>query len=117
MENDNEAKFMLADLMLSNLYLIPKIIGMDVQKYDMWHSSSLGDIDYFEEIPAQVKERIKESEIQWMKDLYQSFEFRRIRERYIEIFKQLQHTKEIEKRRKLLNESYTLLDSLQPKVN
>jgi hypothetical protein len=115
MKNDNEAKFMLADLMLSNLYLIPKIIGIDVQKYDIWHSSSLGDIDYVEEIPGEVRERIKESEIQWMKELYQSFEFRRIRERYVEISKQLQHTKEIEKRRKLLNESYALLDSLEPK--
>ena len=117
MKDDDEAKIMLADLMLSNLYLIPKIIGIDVQKYDMWHSSSLEDIDYVEEIPAEVRERIKESEIQWMNELYQSFEFRRIRERYIEIFKQLQHTKEIEKRRKLLNESYALLDSLQPKAS
>lgn len=115
MKDDNEAKNMLADLMLSNLYLIPKIIGIDVRKYDMWHSSNLSDIDYVEEIPAQVRESIKESDVQWINELYQSFEFRRIRKRYIEIFKQLQHTKEIEKRRKLLNESYTLLDSLQPK--
>ena len=117
MKNDNEAKSVLADLMLSNIYLIPKIIGIDVQKYDMWHSSNIGDIDYVEEIPVEVRERIKESEIQWIKELYQSFDFRRIRKRYIEIFKQLQHTKEIEKRRKLLNESYGLLDSLQPKTS
>jgi hypothetical protein len=115
MNDDNEAKMMLADLMLSNLYLIPKIIGIDVREYDMWHSSNFSDIDYFEEIPAQVRESIKETDIQWMNELYQSFEFRSIRKRYIEIFKQLQNTKEIEKRRKLLNESYTLLDSLQLK--
>ncbi len=117
MKNDNEARIMLADLMLSNLYLIPKIIGIDVQKYDMWHSSNLEDIDYVEEIPAEVIERLNESEIQWMNVLYQSVEFLRIRERYIEIFKKLQHTKEIEKRRKLLNESYALLNSLQPETS
>ncbi len=117
MKNDNEAKSVLADLMLSNLYLIPKIIGIDVQKYDMWHSSNLKDIDYLEEIPEQVRGRIKDSEIQWMNELYHSVEFRRIRERYVEIFKKLQHTKEIEKRRKLLNESYALLNSLQPETS
>jgi hypothetical protein len=117
MKNNNEAKSVLADLMLSNLYLIPKIIGIDVQKYDMWHSSNLEDISYVEEIPKQVRDRIKDSGIQWMNELYHSVEFRRVRELYFEIFKKLQHTKEIEKRRKLLTESYALLDSLQSKTS
>ena len=116
MKNDDEAKHMLAELMLSNLYLIPNIIGLDVQKYDIWHSSNFGDIDYVEYIPAEVRESIKESEIQWMDTSYNSFEFRRIRKRYIELFHELQHTKELEKRKILLNESYSLLDILHQKV-
>ncbi len=79
MENDNEAKYMLGELMLSNLYLIPHIIGQDVQKYDIWHSSNYEHIDYVEYIPKEVRENIKQSEIQWMNNLYNSFEFRRIR--------------------------------------
>jgi len=112
MKNDDEAKNMLAELMLSNLYMIPSIIRLDVHKYDIWHSSNLEDIDYVEYIPAEVKESIKESEIQWIDTLYNSFEFCRIRKRYIEIFHELQHTKELEKRKDLLNESYSLLDIL-----
>ena len=115
MKNNDEAKHMLAELMLSNLYLIPNIIGLDVQKYDIWHSSNFEDIDYVEYIPAEVRESIKESEIQWMDTLYNSFEFRRIRKRYIEIFHELQHTKELEKRKDLLKESYSLLDILHQK--
>jgi len=117
MKDDDEAKQMLADLMLSNIYLIPNIIGLDVLKYDIWHSSNLADIDYVEYIPSEVRESIKESEILWMDQLYNSFEFRRIRKRYIEIYNELQHTKELEKRRKLLNESRTLLGILHPKTN
>ena len=115
MENDDEAKHVLAELMLSNLYLIPNIIGLDVQKYDIWHSSNFEYIDYVEYIPAEVRASIKESEIQWMNTLYNLFEFRRIRKRYIEIFHELQHTKELEKRKDLLNESYSLIDILNQK--
>jgi hypothetical protein len=112
MKNDDEARYMLAELMLSNLYLIPNIIGLDVQKYDIWHSSNFEDIDYVGHIPAEVRKSIKESEIKWMDTLYNSFEFRRIRKRYIEIFHELQRTKELEKRKDLLNESYFLLNIL-----
>ncbi len=114
MKDDAGARYALADLMLSNLYMIPHLIGLDIQKYDMWHSSNLEDIDYVEYIPEEIRECIQPSEIEWMSGLYHSFEFRRIRERYIAIFQALQHTKEIEKRKRLLNESRSLLDSLAP---
>ena len=109
---DNEAKYKLAELMLSNLYLIPHLIDQDVQKYDIWHSSNYEYIDYVEYIPEEVKNNIKQSEIQWMNTLYHSFEFRRIRKRYIEIYDELQHTKDLDERKSLLKESYSLLDTL-----
>lgn len=115
MKNEDEAKQMLADAMLSNLYLIPSIIGQEVKEYDMWHSSNYEDIDYVEYVPGEVKESIGDSDKQWMGGLFDSFEFRRIRKRYVEIYHELQHTKEIEKRTRLLNESYSLLDILRIK--
>ncbi len=45
-----------------------------------------------------------------MKGLYDSFELHRIRKRYIEIYRDLKDTKDIESRKKLLNESYSLLN-------
>jgi hypothetical protein len=113
MEKENEAKHKLADLMLSNLYLIPKIIGLDVQEYDIWHSSNYEHIDFVEYIPEAVRKNIKQSEIQWMESLYNSFEFRRIRKQYIEIYHKLQHTDNLEKRKALLNESYSLPGSIR----
>ena len=109
MENDDEAEYMLAELMLSNLYIIPLIIGRDVKEYNMWHSSTDAFADYFEYIPAEVLKSIKETEVMWMIGLYDSLKFNRIRKRYIEIFRDLKDTKDMESRKKLLNESYSLL--------
>ena len=112
MGKNGEAKYKLAELMLSNLYLIPYIIGQDVQEYDIWHSSSDEHIDYVSYLPEEVRKKIKQREIEWMKTLYDSLEFRRIRKRYIEIYHELQNIKELEARKILLNESYSLLDGL-----
>ena len=116
MNKDEEAKSMLGELMLSNLYLIPHLFDEDAQDYDIWHSSNYENNGYVEYVPEEVRSSIKEDEIQWMKVLYESLDFRRIRKRYIEIYHELKNTKELRLRKVLLNESYGLLDSL-PKTN
>ncbi len=35
----DEARYRLADLMLSNLYMIPHLLGRPVEPLDIWHSS------------------------------------------------------------------------------
>ena len=112
MGKTREAKLKLADLMLSNLYIIPQIIGRKIKPYDIWHSSSDSYIDYIDYLPQKIKKSIQKNEIEWMKTLYDSSEFSRIRKRYIEIFHELQNVKDIESRRVLLDESYSLLNHL-----
>ncbi len=107
-----EAKQMLAETMLSNLYLIPRLLGQAVEEYDIWHSSNYENIAYIEYLPKEVRDSMNEFDFQWMNALYESFEFRRIRQRYIKIYHDLKNTKDIEKREHLLNESYSLLESL-----
>lgn len=107
-----EARYMLASLMLSNLYMIPRIIDEDIQEYDIWHASNLTYLDYVQYVPKRVLESIQPDDIEWMKTLYESFEFRRIRKRYIEIYHDLLHLHDVQTRRPLVTEAYTLLDSL-----
>ncbi|HOZ48230.1 MAG TPA: hypothetical protein PLO37_23155 [Candidatus Hydrogenedentes bacterium] len=117
MGKDKEARRMLADLMLSNLYMIPQIASENMQPYDMWHASDLAFIDYVEHVPVEVLDSIRQDEIEWMKTLYDSFEFRRIRKRHIEIYRELLHTRAVEARRPLVREAYSLLDSLVESVD
>ena len=112
MGKDAEARRMLADTMLSNLYIIPQIVEEEIQKYDMQHFSNLEFIDYITYMPDEVWENISQDEIEWMKSLYDSSEFRRIRQRCIEIRRELKDAKGIEKRRPLVEEENSLLDTL-----
>lgn len=112
MENVAEAKHMLAELMLSNLYLIPKLLGEDVEEYDIWHSSNYEHLNYFDYIPEELIALVSPEDLTWISEQYQSFVFRRIRKKYIEVYGQLKHVKELEKRKALLKESRSLMDYL-----
>lgn len=113
MKHMDEGKYMLADLMLSNLYIIPKVLGLDIKKYDIWHSSSDEFIDYFDYIPNEVLESLSEEDKNWIEESYDSFVFKRIRQRYIEIYHNLLTIKDSEERGQILEESYSLLDQLK----
>ncbi len=113
MDNQSEAKYALADLMLSNLYMIPRILGKTVQKYDVWHSSNYEFLDYFDYTPDEVLDALTSEDINWIKELYDSFIFQRIRQRYIEIYGELKTVNDVRLRSKLIDEADTLLDRLK----
>jgi hypothetical protein len=112
MGQENQARKKLAETMMANLYLIPDVLGECVQEYDMWHSSNFAEIDYVEELPHVVRNKITEDEIKWLAEQYGSFEFRRIRKRFIEIFHSLKHEKAFDVRSSLLDESDGLINIL-----
>ncbi|MDB4837361.1 hypothetical protein OAH87_02730, partial [Marinomonas sp.] len=112
MERGVEAKYMLAELMLSNLYLIPQLLGEDIEEYDIWHSSNYGHLDYIEYIPEELLALLSAEDLVWISDQYQSFVFHRMRKKYIEIYGQLKQVKELEPRQALLKESYSIMDYL-----
>lgn len=112
MGKEAQAKHKLAQAMLSNLYLVPSILGRHIDKHDMWHSSSDQDIEYVQHLPMPVREEIRLSEIEWLTGLYDSFEFERLRRRHISIYRELLHQKNTDNRSKLVEEAGHLLDTL-----
>jgi hypothetical protein len=109
---DQEARRMLAETMLSNLYLIPKILNEDIAEYDIWHSSNFEHIGYVEYMPAEARAAITESEVLWIRQAFDSPDFALIRKRSIEIRQALRTAKGVEERGRLLDESHSLLDTL-----
>ncbi len=112
MGKETKANQKLAQVMLSNLYLIPSILGRDVDKYDMWHGSNDQDIEYVQYLPPQVRDEIRLSEIEWLTELYDSFESKHVRQRYISIYRELLHQKNVENRRKLIEKADRLIDTI-----
>ncbi len=112
MGKEAQAKHKMVQAMLPNLYLIPSLLGRDIDKYDMWHSSSDQYIEHVQYLPPQVRDEIRPSEIEWLTELYDSFEFKRVRQRYISIYRELLHQKNTESRRQLIEEADRLLDTV-----
>jgi len=112
---ETEARKLLAETMLANLYLIPKVLGKQMAIYDIWHPSSDAQMHYVEYLPQEVLASLTEAEAQWISHEYESAEFQRIRNRYIEIYQKLTDIKNINERKRLVDESYSLLDALGQK--
>ncbi len=108
-----KAKFMLADLMLSNLYLIPKVLGEKATRYRVRLGSNYADFEYADELPGEILNSISEEERAWVRTLHDSLEFRRYRKRYLEIFRQLDKTEGVKKRSPLVREAGALLNELK----
>jgi hypothetical protein len=110
-----QARKMLAETMLANLYLIPKLLGERVAPHDIWHPSSDAQMHYVEYLPKEVLASLTEAETQWISREYESPDFQRMRNCYIEIYRKLKGIGNINERKQLLDESISLLDALDPK--
>lgn len=114
MQSFEEAKIKLAEAMLSNLYLIPDLIGIPENKeHDIWHSSNFDALDYVSYFPDEIRNNLKKEEISWMKEEYESFDFRRVKKKYIEIYNQMKTEKDVKERGRLLKESASLLGTIK----
>ena len=113
MGKEDKARYKLAESMLSNLYIIPFFLGRETKKYDMWYSSNYDEIEYLDYLPQQIIDVIDDADRNWMAEHYDSFLFQRIRNRYVEIYHQLNGLKGIEARKPLVDEAGGLLDLIQ----
>lgn len=103
------ATFKLRQTMLSNLYLIPHLLGSEQKKLDIWHSSNLEEKEYVEAAAPEIWALWDDTAREWAKEVYESPEFRRIRTRYIQIYKQLATEPPGPKRSQLVQEAFELL--------
>ena len=86
----NQAEAKLRQTMLSNLYLVPHVLGIEQDVLEMWHPSSLTVKRYLACIPESIFALWEPPARQWADRVYHSEPMRRVRERYIEIYTQLQ---------------------------
>ena len=104
----HEAAAKLGQTMLSNLYLLPHLLGFDQDVIDMWHPSNLHHKSYVACIPESIFHLWEPPAIQWATTVYHSESIRRVRERYIEIYTQLKVEPRGPRRSELIEEAYQL---------
>jgi hypothetical protein len=94
--------------MLSNLYLIPHLIGLEQDELDIWHGSNLAEKEYLEYIPPEISALWGASALQWAQEMYDNPKVGQIRARYIEIVEQLKSEPPGPRRSELVNEAFRL---------
>jgi hypothetical protein len=90
--NEVGAAKKLRQTMFSNLYLVPRLLGLPITQLDIWHGSSDAEPSYVDYIPEQYLQLWTEAEREWASGLYHSPGFTSVRARYIEISRALNTT-------------------------
>jgi hypothetical protein len=98
----------LRQTMLSNLYLIPHLLGREQDELGIWHATNYEQTDYLEYVPAEIWALWDASALRWAEETYDSPELRVIRARYIEIHKQLESEPRGPRRSALVDEAFKL---------
>ena len=98
----------LRQTMLSNLYLLPHLLGLAQGELDVWHSSNLEGKEYLRSVPPEVWALWDEPALQWARETYDSPAFRRVHARYIEVYTQLKSEPRGPRRSKLVDEAFRL---------
>jgi hypothetical protein len=106
--NEVGAAKKLRQTMLSNLYLVPHLLGSPVDQLDIWHGSNYAEPSYVEHIHEPYLRLWTDAEREWASGLYHSPGFRSVRERYIEISRLLDTTPPGPERSRLVEEMYEL---------
>ncbi len=94
--------------MLSNLYLVPHVLGIEQDVIEMWHPCNLAVKSYLACIPESIIELWEPPAIQWADNVYHGEPMCRVRERYIEIYTQLKDESRGPRRSQLVEEAYRL---------
>ena len=98
----------LLQTMLSNLYLIPHLLGLEQNKLNIWHGSNLSEKEYLQYAPPEIWTLWDPPALQWAKETFEGQEFGRIRARYIEIHEQLRDERPGPRRSQLVAEAFNL---------
>jgi tetratricopeptide (TPR) repeat protein len=98
----------LRQTILSNLYLLPRLLGLEQEHIDMWYPSNRAAQRYSDEVPEAALMLWELSALHWAQTVYQSASMQRVRRRYIAIYQQLKMERPGPKRSRLVTEAYRL---------
>ncbi len=103
-----EASKKLRQTMVLNLYVIPRLLGEEQSRLDIWHDSNRSEKRYLDEVSSDVFALWDRESLDWVRSTYHTPEFQAVRERFIEIQRELQHEPVGPKRSRLVDEAIHL---------
>lgn len=104
----DKAAHKLLQTMLSNLYLIPHLLGLEQDELNIRHFSNYETEEFLEWVPPEIWALWDAPALQWAQETYDRPEFSRIRARYVEIQEQLESEPRGPRRTALVDEAFSL---------
>ena len=104
----DQAAQRLRQTMLSNLYLVPHLLGREQAELEIWHSTNYEQKDFLEDVPPEIWALWDEPALQWAGETYDSPRLRQVRARYLEIREQLKSEQRTLQRSILVDEMFKL---------
>jgi hypothetical protein len=93
---------------LSNLYFIPRLLGIEQQDLDVSHGENVNEIFELEDTPPEIFALWDKAALQWAGETYHSPELRQVHDRYADIQRQLTTEPRGPKRTQLVDEAFEL---------
>jgi hypothetical protein len=93
---------------LSNLYFIPRLLGIEQQDLDVSHGENVNEIFELEDTPPEIFALWDKAALQWAHETYNSPELRQVHDRYVDIRRQLKTEPRGPKRTQLVDEAFEL---------
>ena len=103
------AELKLRQAMILNLYLLPRLLALPMDRLEMRHMSSDAEPWYVDELPSEYFTLWTRDELDWARTCYSGEEFSEIRSRYVELHLELAETSLMSKRKKLVRELFDLM--------
>ena len=94
----------LCQTMLINLYLIPFLIGVEQDPFNIWHGTNWAEKSYINYAPPEIFALWDEAAIDWARQTYQSPEFCAVLDRYLLLSEQLQSERPGPRRSQIVRE-------------
>jgi len=106
------AKLKAIETALSNLYLIPTILGVEVEDVGLNEHSNVVGLEYVKEVEKDIEYLISVDFFEWLLDVYGSPEYQEIVSKYIRLSMELDNLKDTDERSLKIKEISALEDSL-----
>lgn len=99
-----EARNKLLQTILMNLYIVPRLVGIEQEELDIWYGSNMEEKSYIEYLPPEIFEIWNIEEKRWALEIYNSEPVQNIKSRYIGLSFELKDTHDIEDRKRILKQ-------------
>jgi len=101
------------ETILSNLPLVPFLLGHPPREYDLWYSINLTKLEYAQDLPEEQRRLRTKDALDWLAGILREESVQLLMSDYVAVRAKLKGTSETDERRKVLAEESMIWKRIQ----